>query len=980
MSQDSGFLGRVFADARSTYQSLADALPVSLLIKDTEGRRLFANKKYLEVRGKTLDEILGKNDFDLFPVHLAACYVADDQVVMRKGTALHDIEEAVSPDGSPRWIERLKCPILDVQHKVMGIQVMFWDVTERIRAEKELQYEQSLLNTLLDNIPDSIYFKDTESRFLRISKAMAKKFAMEGEHDVIGKSDSDIFTSEHALVARQDELQVMRSGEALINRIERETWADRDDTWCMSTKMPLRDEAGEIIGTFGITRDITELTKSQHELCEARDVATKANAAKSNFLANMSHEIRTPMNAIIGMSELLAQSDLTPEQRDYNTLVRDSADSLLRLLNEILDFSKIEANKLELESIPFAPREVIEKTGQTLSVKASERNLELLCRIAPDVPARLLGDPGRLRQVMMNLIGNAIKFTEAGHVFVDVDVSPRAETSKAAGTDAPQATVHRPEAESVPVWLRFQVTDTGIGIANDQLQSVLEPFTQGDSSTTRRFGGTGLGLAISRQLIELMQGTLQVESELGKGTTFEFTAPFTIAPPPTLPDNHLGPLQGHLSQLQGTRVLVVDDNPVNRRILEEIFSVWGLEATLADGGESALRLFREARLRCEPFTLVVLDCMMPSMDGFELARRLRDEFPDYTERLIMLSSANFPESSARLSELNIARYLNKPVVQSELLDTIVGVLGIHQSPAEPLKPTLPPTAQVRVLVAEDGLANQQVAIGMLRASGHPFKIASDGQEAVACWRSEPFDVILMDMHMPVMDGIEATKRIREYEKSQLPGSRIPIIALTAAAMQEDVDACLAAGMDAFLSKPIHPRRLQETLLRFADAVVPAEADATQDLTNRVSPGLASSQIGDPLSRGGASSAEDPLAELEDLEDASILDLHAAESRIPGGKRGVRRLAEVFIGECESLLKTLVESIPEGELSEIGRAAHTLKGSANLFFAHQVYSLAREIEQCAKEGRRDELATLLKKLQVETAAMLRILKQIVKRSR
>lgn len=985
MAQDSGYLERVFADARSTYQALADALPVSLLIKDTEGRRLFANKKYLEVRGQSLDEILNKDDFDLFPVHLAACYVADDQVVMRSGEALHNIEETIAIDGSPRWIERMKCPIKDSQQKVIGIQVMFWDVTERIKAEEELRHEQSLLKTLLDNIPDSIYFKDTESRFLRISRAMAKKFAMENASDVVGKDDSDIFTSEHAQLARKDELRVMQSGEALVDRLERETWADREDTWCMSTKMPFRDESGKIIGTFGISRDVTELTKSQQELREARDVATKANEAKSNFLANMSHEIRTPMNAIIGMSELLAQSDLTPEQRDYNTLVRDSADSLLRLLNEILDFSKIEANKLELESIPFATRDVIEKAGQTLSLKASEKNLELLCRIAPDVPSRLMGDPGRLRQVLVNLIGNAIKFTETGHIFVDVNTTeapclgrtPESTPGQVGGQVNDEA-----ESADNTLWLRFQVSDTGIGIPEDKIQSVLEAFTQADSSTTRRFGGTGLGLAISRQLIDLMKGKLEVESEVGKGTTFWFAAPFPIAAVQTSPDNHL-------RQLAGTRVLVVDDNPVNRRILEEIFSVWGFKPTLVDGGKNALLRVREANLREQPFQLIVLDCMMPEMDGFQLARLLREQFPGDAARLIMLSSANLPDRSDELDELNISRYLNKPVIQSELLDTIVQVLEVAPPSEPPLQSPVNATTPMRVLVAEDGLANQQVAIGMLKACGHKIKIANDGSEAVACWQSEPFDVILMDMHMPVMDGIEATKLIREQEKEFNPPRHIPIIALTAAAMQEDSDSCLSAGMDAFLTKPIHPRRLQETLARFADqpGCDSADHEATADresTSDRGSPAVdavVSDDKSHVLSTGGslADTTGDGLFKADfdsQYDDSDVVDLRAAESRIPGGRRGVRRLAEVFIGECETLLGILVKTVPDGDLTEIGRAAHTLKGSANLFFAHQVYGTAREIEQSAKEGRREDLVKLLKKLNGEAAAMLRVLRHIV----
>ncbi|TWU41083.1 hybrid sensor histidine kinase/response regulator [Novipirellula artificiosorum] len=937
MSEGSGFLSRVFADARSTYQSLADALPVSLLVKDIDSRRIFANKQYLTVRGKTLDQILDKDDFDLFPVEIASNYIADDQVVLRTGETLHDIEETVFADGRTRWIERFKCPILDPRGKVIGIQLLFWDVTERLQAEDELRREQRLLRTLMDNIPDSIYFKDEQSRFLRISRMMVEKFGMLAESSVIGKSDADIFTTEHAKGAREDELRIMRTGEPLVDRVERETWPDKDDTYVMTTKMPLRDEAGTIIGTFGISRDVTELTKSQQALREARDVATQANQAKSNFLANMSHEIRTPMNAIIGMSELLALTDLTPEQRDYNHLVSDSADALLRLLNEILDFSKIEANRLELECIPMALRDVIEKSGQTLSVKAAEKSLELLCRVAPDVPNRLLGDPGRLRQILVNLIGNAIKFTENGNVFVDVNLCNEA----AARPD------HK--ADSSTLWLRFQVADTGIGIPAEKLSSVLEAFTQADSSTTRRFGGTGLGLAISKQLIELMGGQLNVESEPNEGTTFWFVLPFRVAPKQQAPNPQL-------RNLSGTRVLVVDDNEVNRRILQEIFAVWGFEATLVDGGSSAIERFRQAQQTSEPYQLAVLDCMMPEMDGFELAATIRDEFPKAEIKMIMLSSANLPDDAARLKKLGIARYLTKPVVQSELLDTIVHVLGASR-PMHPesILADVSDCPPLRILVAEDGLANQQVALGMLKICGHTGVVANDGREAVSRWQTEPFDVILMDMHMPVMDGIEATKAIRQIEQSSDCSDPIPIIALTAAAMQEDSEACLNAGMDGFLAKPIHAKKLQEMLAKFS----PDRSGQTSD--NSAEPCDLEKQEDEP--------------EI-DLEATDVVDLRAAQERLPGGQRGLCRLAEVFVGECESLIKTLDETIPDGDLEQIQRAAHTLKGSSNLFFANQVYASARLVEVAAKEADRDALVGLLEQLKIEVQAMLKVLRKVV----
>ena len=408
------------SESRHVYESLVNALPLSLLIKDINGQRVFANKTYLRVRNTSLKDLLGKVDADLFPDEIAKQYTDDDQHVISTGKSLHSVEPTIDVDGRVRWIERIKCPIRDAKDNITGVQLLFWDVSDRVNARQELDFERHLLTTLLQNLPDSIYFKDTDSRFIRISSAMAEKFGMPSVDDVVGKTDADIFTAEHAEEARTDELHIIKTGEPLVDRVERETWPDREDTWCMSTKMPLHDDTGAIIGTFGITRDVTELIRSQDELRKARDAADKANQAKSEFLANMSHEIRTPMNAIIGMSELLLQTDLSPEQHGYIDMVRESGLSLLRLINDILDFSKIEARKLEFEKSVFSIRDLVEKSARTLSIRAADNGLELTCRVAPNLSDRWLGDGGRIRQVLINLIGNGIKFTEQGEVRVDV--------------------------------------------------------------------------------------------------------------------------------------------------------------------------------------------------------------------------------------------------------------------------------------------------------------------------------------------------------------------------------------------------------------------------------------------------------------------------------------------------------------------------------------------------------------------------------
>ena len=917
---------------RSAYESLVNALPLCLLIKDTSGRRLFANKAYLEFRGKSADEIIGKVDADLFPAKMAELYSADDQRVLLHGETLHNIEESRDRTGAIRWIERIKCPICDDDGNITGLQLVFWDVTDRVQAREELDFERHLLNTMLVNLPDSIYFKDLESKFIRISTAMAKKFGFQSSDDVLGKTDADIFTAEHAEAALSDEMQIIETGEPLVDRIEKETWRDRNDSWCISTKMPFHDSEGRTIGTFGISRDITELVQSQKELKEARERADKANRAKSEFLANMSHEIRTPMNAITGMSELLAQTALSDEQRDYVDLVRESADSLLRLLNDILDFSRIEARKLTIESAPFNIRDLVEKTARTLAIRAGEKQLELTCRVAPDVPERLVGDSHRLRQVLINLVGNSIKFTEEGEVRIDVMLDPSAPS----------------DASQPPVL--FRVSDTGMGIPREKQAAVLQAFTQADTSTTRRYGGSGLGLAICRELVKLMQGNLWLESEPGKGTTFAFAIPMTVAS-----DVRLPPAQ-RLTSLVDLEVLVVDDNSTNRRILDEILKAWQLHPTLANDGPEALRKIKTAKQTGKSFRLAVLDFMMPNMDGFELAEQIRKEHSADDMKLIILSSATHSDHAKRCSDVGVERYMTKPVVQSELLDTLLQIMGIEEHFVADTGDDPIECPAMKILVAEDGLANQHVAVGLLKAAGHQATIASDGNEAVSKWRDGDFDAILMDMHMPEMDGLEATRTIRREE--QQSSGHIPIIALTAAAMEEDAIACREAGMDDYLTKPIHPRSLQLKLRQYAPADSP--------------PACIAGQLDSPT----AAEAGDVIASRDASEDLTdVVDLQAASQRVSGGLAGVFRLADIFKMECASLLEALHNSEAIQDAASAHCAAHTLKGSANLFVAKRVAEAAIDIEQHAKRGELLDLPDRIKHLEAEVEVFFRAVDQL-----
>ena len=508
------------------------------------------------------------------------------------------------------------------------------------------------------------------------------------------------------------------------------------------------------------------------------------------------------------------------------------------------------------------------------------------------------------------------------------------------------------------VSLQFSVCDTGIGIPADKQASVLDPFTQADASTTRRFGGTGLGLAISKELVDLMGGILKLTSQPGQGTQFFFCIPLQPA------ENQVVDQQAELESLEQMPVLLVDDNDTNRQILTEIFTAWRLLPVVASDGSQALQRLREAAETGNPFRLAILDCMMPEMDGFELARQIRREYPERDIKLIILSSATTGDEFQRCRESDIARYISKPVVQSELLDTVLHVMQVRQDVASAGVESQHSCPPMRVLVAEDGIANQHVAVGMLQAAGHQAVVVGDGREAVARWQSESFDLILMDMHMPVMDGIEATKEIRSHEL--VLGTHIPIIALTAAAMKEDSIACENAGMDGYLTKPIHQRQLQDAISVHAPEVsVLEQIHSAQDSPTMSSPEPNSDDVRRP--------------ESIDLVVNESVDLEAAAGRVPGGRPGVLRLAEVFLIECAELLETLDQEIPEGDAAMIQRAAHTLKGSAGLFFADRLQELAKELEWHAKDHDLSACATIMDQLLKEADSVMTSLGNALARS-
>ncbi|TWT31312.1 Signal transduction histidine-protein kinase BarA [Posidoniimonas corsicana] len=889
----------------SVTRSILDLLPVSLVVKDAAGRRVFFNQHYADLHKSSAGELLGKTDSDLFPQSAAQKYHDDDQRVQQTGEVLRGVEERRAPDGTVSKIERIKGPVRDANGDVVGVAVLFWDISDQARIEEALDLEQDLMRSLMESIPDSVYFKDRESRFLRVSQSQSQLFGLSKPQDAIGKTDADIFSVEHARQALEDERRIMETGEPIVAQVEKETWPDRDDTWVSTTKMPLRNNQGEVVGTFGISRDVTELKRMQLELVAAREMAEAANRAKSDFLANMSHEIRTPMNGIIGMTELLLNTELTDEQREYQLLVQRSADSLLALLNDILDFSKIEAGKLELEHLPLELRDTLGGTLHTLAGRAAQKGVELAVHIVPSVPDHLVGDACRLRQVVVNLVGNAIKFTSEGEIVVRV--TPVEVTDDSAT-------------------LRIAVSDTGIGISPEKQAHIFEAFTQADASTTRQYGGTGLGLAISGQLVQLMGGSLSVRSEPGIGSTFEFTATFDRA------EETPEAAAATLSTLHQLPVLVVDDNHTNRLICTEMLSNWGMKPTAVESGESGIREFDRAAGGGAGYRLALVDVMMPQMDGFEMVRRLRERPGAESMAVIMLSSANRPEDRALADELGVARCMTKPVTQSNLLNGITSVLGtarVDDSPASSLTADRDGEfAPRKILLAEDGVVNRKVAVSLLRKRGHDVTAVEDGRMAVDAVRVQRFDLVLMDIQMPVLDGFAATAEIRRLEADT--GRRLPIIAMTAHAMKGDRERCLDAGMDDYVSKPFRPAELFAAVEKVPPSQDQPDGDAPTAAV------------------GGAPAAPAPVS-----NGARPFDYDRALENVGGCEEMLAEMIDLFAQECPKQMADVEEAWRASDSEALMRAAHTLKGSVALFAAGEAAAAAKRVEFLGRDGKLDE---------------------------
>ena len=898
--------------ALAQFQLLVESAPNGLLMVDSAGTIVLANTQIETIFGFSKRELLGQSIELLLPGNFRGphpfrgekFFTGPESRTVGAGRELF----AMHKDGNEFPVEVGLNPIETSEGFHVLASVI--DISERKAAENRQHQTEERFRATIENVQDhAIFMLDPAGQVLTWNKG-AERMRGYSADEIIGESHSIFFSVEDQKSGKPDQLL---NTAVTVGQCEDEGWRLRKDGskyWASTVLTPVYNRAGQLTGFATVTRDLTRRIQIEEELKQAKDAAEAANEAKSEFLANISHEIRTPMTGVIGMSGLLCDTELTAKQQEYCEIIRRSGESLLTIINEVLDFSKIESGKLELEIIDFDLRSAMEEAAELFVRQADDKGVELINFIRPDVPTSLRGDSGRLRQVLSNLVGNALKFTTRGEVVVDVGVVEQNENT---------------------ITLRFEVNDTGIGIAKDKIDKLFNAFTQADSSITRKYGGTGLGLAICKKFVELMEGQIGVSSEEGWGSRFWFTV--------KLEKNHVSePARPPQADLSGLRTLIVDDNSTHRALLESYLGSLGIRSQSAGDAPLALKLLRASAKSGETPDLVLLDSSLPDMDGIELARQIRRENGLSQLKLLLMTKASKKIDLGLHEHSGIDGFLTKPIGLARLIESLTMVMGKASTPQDsndvrsPLtKPDFTAQRPLRILVADDNHINQKVAVSLLENFGHRADVVANGHEAIEAYKLVPYDIVLMDAQMPELDGFEASRKIRELEKQK--NRHTPIIAMTAHARKEDKEKCLAAGMDDYVSKPIKPQDLKAAIARRVAATMVI------------------------LQQPVESPTEAPA-------QTDVLNFSQALELVDGNRELLCEVARIFLNQYPKVMEETRRALSQEDYDSLTSSVHSLVASVGQIGGQRACAAARKLELISSEGDRSQVPAALAELERE----------------
>jgi len=906
--------------ANSNMNTLLSTIPAFVYFKDISLKYMTVNKALAEMVGVTKDEMIGKSDLDFFPKEQADADRIDDVEVIATGRPLINIEKSLTGrNGKTLQVTTSKRPIYDENGYITGLVGMAVDITERKLIEKSLRASEARYRLLADNVSDIIWTRDLDLKLTYVSPSVEKHSGFSAEEKMKQPLEQSMPASSVEKSTRLffEELALAQEENADPGRsvmIELDMYKKDGSIFPVeSTVSFLRNDNGRIIGILGVNRDITRRKHTEKELLEANEYlehqtaiandmmaqAEMASITKSEFLANMSHEIRTPMNGVVGMAELLMGTNLDDIQYKYAKIVKSSGESLLDIINDILDFSKIEAGKMDLEELDFDLRGLLDDFADTMAFRAEEKGLELICSVAPEVHAFFRGDPGRLRQILINLTGNSIKFTEKGEISILCRIEKELQDS---------------------CKLHFSVRDTGIGIPKEKQNILFDKFTQADGSITREFGGTGLGLTISQQLSEMMGGKIGIESIEGKGSTFWFTV--------ELKNSDTKPEPLNIGDLENAKIILMDDNATNLEAMSVILSSWGIEHALAQKGSEGLGILYEAVENGSPFDIAVLDLKMPEMDGATVGKIIKNDEKLENTRILLLTSIGWRGDAALYKKEGFDAFLTKPLHQSTLYECLAHIMGISTKSDYTNKTYLitrhsiseSRKAKTRLLLVEDNSTNRVVATEILKKIGYSADIATNGLEALKALEANPYDLVFMDIQMPEMDGLKATRILRDPESYAL-NHDTPVVAMTANAMQGDREKYFDAGMNDYITKPIGTETVNTTLEKWLPKTWIDDIETDDSIDNL------------PVENFTDNSEKPPL-----FDTTEVL------KRLGDDKELLQTLCSHFLVDILNRIKNLKENLKSKDLKSLTIHAHTIKGASANIGGNLLREIAGKIEE------------------------------------